>query len=470
MSILKTIPIALDLKRVGAQAQALPTLVEGDNGNVFVITMTDDGEPLDLSTASKVICVFSKTSDGRTVEQDTEDANVFLDDYGIEVTGTPDPDDTITITEAAGTCTASISGTGITGATVDGTIFKTKFPDDGTYVFKFGTGNSWQYGDNSVVISGADNNVVTIALKAESFGAGTNNCEVQVYSGTDGKILITSANFNFKGRKGIMNDETLESEERYPILVSLISQVTAALNYARPFGSVSATAVTLPAGSPASAAVTVGTDHVDFSFAIPDGDGVASVTLISGSHTPGTFDTYRITFDTGWYYDFQVWNGRDGSHSPSDVNPEALGTAYPGTEDTYSRSDHVHPMPSAADVGAVPTTRKINNKALDSDITLEADDIGTDSVGVSVQDAIDTLSAKTALRFTSVPCSAMTGDFATVNDAAITADHVLVRCVFASPRFIRTDITWTTSAGSLVLNGKCAYATTAEIVLIKKDN
>ena len=61
MSILKTIPIALDLKRVGAQAQALPTLVEGDNGNVFVITMTDDGEPLDLSTASRVICVFSKT-------------------------------------------------------------------------------------------------------------------------------------------------------------------------------------------------------------------------------------------------------------------------------------------------------------------------------------------------------------------------------------------------------------------------
>ena len=78
MSILKTIPIALDLKRVGAQSQALPTLVEGDNGNVFVITLTDDGEPLDLTNATRVICVFSKTSDGKTVEQDTDDGSVVI--------------------------------------------------------------------------------------------------------------------------------------------------------------------------------------------------------------------------------------------------------------------------------------------------------------------------------------------------------------------------------------------------------
>ncbi len=158
MSILKTIPIALDLKRVGAQSQALPTLVEGDNGNVFVITLTDDGEPLDLTNASRVICVFSKTSDGKTVEQDTT--------------------------------------------------------------------------EGSVVISGDDHNIITVALKAGSYGAGTNNCEVQIYSGADSDVLVTTANFNFRGRKGIMNDETIQAEDKYPILVGLISEVTSSTNAA----------------------------------------------------------------------------------------------------------------------------------------------------------------------------------------------------------------------------------------------
>ena len=223
MSILKTIPIALDLKRVGAQAQALPTLVEGDNGNVFVITMTDDGEPLDLSAASRVICVFSKTSDGKTVEQDTEDANVALDDYGITVNEgeTPALNDTITVINNGGVLTVNVSGT-ITGASVDAEKFLEKLPDDGTYVIKF-NGTSWQYGDHSVTISGDDSNIITVKLKSASFGAGTNNCEVQIYSGN---ILVTTANFNFKGRKGIMNDETIQSEEKYPILVTLINEVS----------------------------------------------------------------------------------------------------------------------------------------------------------------------------------------------------------------------------------------------------
>ena len=74
------------------------------------------------------------------------------------------------------------------------------------------------------------------------------------------------------------------------------------------------------------------------------------------------------------------------------------------------------------------------------------------------------------LYFTSVACSAMTGDFATVSDAAITADHVVAECVFANPSAITTNVTWTTAAGSLTLNGTCTAATTANIVLVKKNN
>ena len=48
-------------------------------------------------------------------------------------------------------------------------------------------------------------------------------------------------------------------------------------------------------------------------------------------------------------------NKADSSAVPSAYtsNPSALGTASPGSSDNYSRGDHVHAMPTAADVGAI---------------------------------------------------------------------------------------------------------------------
>jgi len=74
------------------------------------------------------------------------------------------------------------------------------------------------------------------------------------------------------------------------------------------------------------------------------------------------------------------------------------------------------------------------------------------------------------LYLTAVAIAATTGDIATVSNAAITADHVVAEIVWANPSYITTDVTWTTSTGSLVLNGTCSAATTANIVLIKKRN
>lgn len=98
----------------------------------------------------------------------------------------------------------------------------------------------------------------------------------------------------------------------------------------------------------------------------------------------------------------------------------------------------------------------------------------------NVQDAIDEVNgdvetvnsalAKEVLYFTSVACSATTGNFATVSNANISADHVVVECTFANPSAITTDVTWTTANGSLTLNGTCASATTANITLAKKGN
>ena len=42
------------------------------------------------------------------------------------------------------------------------------------------------------------------------------------------------------------------------------------------------------------------------------GNGIESVTLVSGSHAAGTTDTYRITFTNGEIADFTVYNGANG--------------------------------------------------------------------------------------------------------------------------------------------------------------
>ena len=78
--------------------------------------------------------------------------------------------------------------------------------------------------------------------------------------------------------------------------------------------------------------------------------------------------------------------------------------------------------------------------------------------------------ANDCLRFEDVAISATTGDIATVTDDLITADHVLANIVWGDCSAIRSDVTLTTSAGSMVLNGTCKTATTATITLIKKDN
>ena len=66
--------------------------------------------------------------------------------------------------------------------------------------------------------------------------------------------------------------------------------------------------------------------------------------------------------------------------------------------------------------------------------------------------------------------SGSAGTLATITDARITADHVLTKFVAANSSYITSDITSTTSAGQAALTGTSTAATTAEIVLTKKDN
>lgn len=142
--------------------------------------------------------------------------------------------------------------------------------------------------------------------------------------------------------------------------------------------------------------------------------------------------------------------GGGSSPSPATANPLMDGTAAVGTSAKYAREDHVHPSDTNKQ-DTISDLATIRSNATDGETAY-------------------TRSTNKVLYYTSVAVSAGTGDIATVSNSAITADHVVTSAVFADPSKITSQVTWTTAAGSLTLNGTCSSATTANIVLIKKDN
>lgn len=75
------------------------------------------------------------------------------------------------------------------------------------------------------------------------------------------------------------------------------------------------------------------------------------------------------------------------------------------------------------------------------------------------------------LWLTGVTVSATTGSIVSVSDSRITTDHVLASCTWASDSSITALTSWSTeTAGTLTITGTCSAATTADILLVKKNN
>lgn len=71
------------------------------------------------------------------------------------------------------------------------------------------------------------------------------------------------------------------------------------------------------------------------------------------------------------------FNGRSGAVSPQDGDYTAAQVgAVPTSRTINGQALNANVVLDAADVGAVPTTRKVNNKQLNADITLDAEDVG----------------------------------------------------------------------------------------------
>lgn len=81
--------------------------------------------------------------------------------------------------------------------------------------------------NGGVTIGGTDHNEITLRLFSGSFNNdGVTECEIQIYSGTDLSTLITSSRFNFEARRSLVNNDTIQAQDKYPVLTGLIQQVT----------------------------------------------------------------------------------------------------------------------------------------------------------------------------------------------------------------------------------------------------
>lgn len=81
-----------------------------------------------------------------------------------------------------------------------------------------------------------------------------------------------------------------------------------------------------------------------------------------------------------------------------------------------------------------------------------------------------TLLSKEVLFFPNVAIAATTGTLATITNSKITSDHVKADAVFANASAITSDVTVTSSTGSVTLSGTCTSATTCDLLLVKKSN
>jgi len=110
-----------------------------------------------------------------------------------------------------------------------------------------------------------------------------------------------------------------------------------------------------------------------------------------------------------------------GVPEPSVSQPQADGTAAPGTETAYARGNHVHPR---------------------------------DSVKADAEQEIITVNIGS---FNSLP--------KTVSNAAIKAEHTVLAHTLGTPGAMTDDWTVETAAGSLTITGSISGSTTMKIIL-----
>lgn len=96
---------------------------------------------------------------------------------------------------------------------------------------------------------------------------------------------------------------------------------------------------------------------------------------------------------------------------------------------------------------------------------------GTDTTQIATTAYVRGEVAKEILYFYQQSVSAATSaTIMTISDSRITADTVVLECTFATPANITSNVSWTSTAGSITFSGTCIAGTTANVTLGIKGN
>ena len=134
----------------------------------------------------------------------------------------------------------------------------------------------------------------------------------------------------------------------------------------------------------------------------------------------------------------------------SNSSGDPQGTA--GTTDTYTVA-----LTDSTSVGTLEVTNGLNGTGLvdmvngvspvNGEVTLTASDVGAATAPLHISTTISTSPA-------------------TISNAAITSTMRVVSMVFGTPSVVRTDVSWTTSNGSLVLGDSSTFSSTTTVDII----
>lgn len=162
-----------------------------------------------------------------------------------------------------------------------------------------------------------------------------------------------------------------------------------------------------------------------------------------------TFANLHYT-DFAWY---QIKGAKGDTGTPITAVTRTAGDGSPGTTDTYTvyaDEDAVGTFTVYQGMNGTGSVSTVNNQSPDANgnVQLVPANIGAPVIPLHITSTLTTLPT-------------------TLSNANITADMRVVECTFGTPSAIRSDVSWTTSAGNIVLSGTMSGSTTVDLILIE---
>lgn len=314
--------------------------------------------------------------------------------------------------------------------------------------------------DETTVAVTWDGNIATIRFAAQVLTvAGEVIVQLSFYS-ADAERL-SAFNFILHVEKNPLTDAQFESTDYYSVLTARIADVLGAVAHAPQINSSghwvlwdeenqeyydSGVNATGPQGD-------IG----------PRGYAIGSTYLKSGTGAAGTTDVYGMKLndpDETEVGTFNVYNGQDGMGAPSSTIPAMDGTASAGSENGYSRGDHVHPK----DTSKLNVTDGVTAVTYESGVLKQT--VNGTKTDVFSSDATPTQNSDNPIKsgtvykmfydVIEVTLEDVGVDNLSFSVTGVTAAHELVQKGYAylsNPDALGSDVTITTSSGTITLSG-----------------